>query len=116
MNLIKPSFLLLLLLLIFTISISSISSFQSDELLADDEEFGLEGGRSPDLDLTVTPPSPIQSRPQSTPQAARKRSSDSDSDSRVQFAIEHAFGDSDEFSAAGTFTARLKTSANGGQV
>ncbi|KAL7148447.1 hypothetical protein ABFS83_06G179100 [Erythranthe nasuta] len=85
------------------------SSFQSDELLLDDDEFGLEGGRSPDP-LTVT-------RPVSTQSPTRRRSSDSssDPDSKIQFTLEHAFGDSD-FSPAGTFSARLKTSAHGGQT
>ncbi|KAL7586048.1 uncharacterized protein LOC111903003 [Lactuca sativa] len=105
----------LILLLLFTLLIVSNSSFQSDELLVDDEEFGLEGGRSPDIDVTVSSP-PVISLPHSPPQPTRKRSADSESDSRVQFALEHAFEDSDEFSAAGTFTARLKTSAHGGQI
>ncbi|PWA78003.1 hypothetical protein CTI12_AA049180 [Artemisia annua] len=101
--------LLLLLITLITISssISPSSSFQSDELIADDEEFGLEGGRD------VIPPPQIQSPP---PKASRKRSSDSESDSRLQFALEHAIGENDEFTHAGTFTARLKTSAHGGQV
>ncbi|XP_076882194.1 uncharacterized protein LOC143530587 [Bidens hawaiensis] len=96
---------ILLLLLLFLFSLSNSSAFQSDELLADDEEFGLEGGRSPD----VSSPQ-IQSPPQPT---TRK---DSESDSRIQFLLEHAFGDSSEFSAAGTFTARIKTSPHGGQT
>ncbi|KAK9075131.1 hypothetical protein SSX86_003451 [Deinandra increscens subsp. villosa] len=102
MELTKPSILLLL----FALLISSNLAFESDELIADDEEFGLEGGRSPQ----------IPSRSQSPPKPTRKRSADSESDSRVQFALEHAFGDSSEFSVAGTFTARLKTSAHGGQI
>lgn len=105
----------LILLLLFTLLIVSNSTFQSDELLVDDEEFGLEGGRTPDLDITASSP-PVVSLPHSPPQPIRKRSADSESDSRVQFALEHAFEDSDEFSAAGTFTARIKTSAHGGQV
>ncbi|XP_071711042.1 uncharacterized protein [Rutidosis leptorrhynchoides] len=112
MKFIKSSILLLFLTLI----ISSSSSFQSDELLADDEEFGLEGGRTPDIDLTISSSPQIQSRPNSTPKPTRKRSTESDSDSRVQFALEHAFGDSSDFSVAGTFTARIKTSAHGGQT
>ncbi|OVA11053.1 hypothetical protein BVC80_1741g27 [Macleaya cordata] len=94
----------------------SSSAFQSDELLQDDEEFGLEGGLparpSPDLDYIknpiLSPPIPHQT--------TRKSSiSDHDSDSKVQFSLEHAFGDSD-FSPAGTFTARLKTWSHGGQT
>lgn len=101
------SFLLLLNLCFFLATTSS--AFQSDELLADDEEFGLEGGRSPEPSITT--------RPTSTQQPTRKRSFDSgsDLDSKTQFQLEHAFGDSD-FSPAGTFSARLKTSAHGGQV
>lgn len=86
----------------------SSSAFQSDELLIEDEEFGLESRGSPDLVYSA----------RSTPQASthgRKRSSNSDSDSKVQFLLEHAFGDSD-FSTAGTFTARLKTWNHGGQT
>ncbi|KAK1441573.1 hypothetical protein QVD17_07575 [Tagetes erecta] len=94
-----------IVIVLLTLSISSISSFQSDELVADDEEFGLEGGRSP----------PITSRSYSSP-IPRKRSTDSESDSRLQIVLEHAFGDSDDFSVAGTFTARLKVSAHGGQT
>ncbi|XP_028095274.1 uncharacterized protein LOC114295252 isoform X2 [Camellia sinensis] len=90
---------------------SSLGAVQSDKLLVDDEEYGLEGGRSPPDLLTSTSPSasavPISSR--------RRRSSDLDSDSKVQFSLEHAFGDS-HFSLAGTFTARLKTSSHGSRT
>ncbi|KAJ8563144.1 hypothetical protein K7X08_031596 [Anisodus acutangulus] len=89
------------LLLILTTSFG----FQSDELLADDEEFGLEGG--------------IRSRsdPNNVKLSTRKKSSGSvsDSDSKIQFTLEHAFGDSD-FSPAGTFTARLKSSSHASQT
>ncbi|KAA8538774.1 hypothetical protein F0562_025466 [Nyssa sinensis] len=108
------------LCLCFSLLVSSPSlAFQSDELLVDDEEFGLEGGRSPDLDLDLTtstrssPPPPPQATTRT--QATRKKSSDPDSDSKVQFSLDHAFGDSD-FSPAGTFTARLKTGSHGGQT
>ena len=97
-----------LLLLSFTLLFSSLSAFQSDELLVDDEQFGIGKRPSPELDLSVSSSSSPSIKP------VRKRSADSNSDSRVQFALEHAFGDSDDFSAAGTFTARLKT--YGGQV
>ncbi|KAK2979384.1 hypothetical protein RJ640_016792 [Escallonia rubra] len=94
------------LLLCFSLLVTSSFAFQSDELLLEDEEFGLEGGpRSSDLDLTVTPRSPPS---QPAPSTTRRRSADPDSDSKVQFSLEHAFGDSD-FSAAGAFSARLKT-------
>ncbi|TQD80477.1 hypothetical protein C1H46_033990 [Malus baccata] len=103
--------------LIFVISavlcFTVAAAFQSDELLVDDEEFGLEGGlhtKSPDLTFTrSTPPPP------STTASTRKRFSDPDSDSKIQFQLHHAFGDSD-FSPAGTFSARLKTWNHGGQT
>lgn len=41
--------------------------------------------------------------------------SDSDSDSKIQITLEHAFGDSDFFPAA-TFSARLKTWSHGAQT
>ncbi|KAH7867106.1 hypothetical protein Vadar_028871 [Vaccinium darrowii] len=101
------SFVLCLALLFFR----SASAFQSDELLAEDEEFGLEGGRSPpNLDLTLS-----SSRSVPFSQPTRRRSSDPDSDSKIQFPLEHAFGESDFF-PAGTFTARLKTWSHGGQT
>lgn len=90
------------LLLILTTS----RGFQSDELLVDDEEFGLEGGIRSRSD-----PNNVHT---ATPQPTRKRLVP-DSDSKIQFPLEHAFGDSD-FSPAGTFTARLKTSSHGSQV
>ena len=92
------------LLLILTTS----SGFQSDELLVDDEEFGLEGGiRS----RSRSDPNNVNA---ATPQSIRKRLV-SDSDSKIQFPLEHAFGDSN-FSRAGTFTARLKSSSHGSQM
>ncbi|GMP67867.1 hypothetical protein CsSME_00027708 [Camellia sinensis var. sinensis] len=99
---------------------SSSLAFQSDELLLDDEEFGLEGARSPpDLQLTTPtrsiPPPPATVTPSQPTSPARTKSSDPGPDSKVQFPLEHAFGDSD-FSPAGTFTARLKTWSHGGQT
>jgi len=103
-------------LLIFCLLTPHSLSFQSDELLVDDEEFGLEGAPVrpvPDVDSPrFTTPSPL---PTTTTTTTRRRSSDSDSDSKVQFTLEHAFGDS-EFTPAGTFTARLKSGPHGGQV
>ncbi|XP_073013328.1 uncharacterized protein [Typha latifolia] len=98
----------LLLLLALPLLFSSSCSFESDELLLqDDEEF--EGFRSPGPDhvkATRPPPTPIR----------RRADLDSPSDSKaIQFPLEHAFGDSD-FSAAGTFTARLKSWSHGGQT
>ncbi|KAJ4870349.1 ER membrane protein complex subunit 10 protein [Raphanus sativus] len=54
------------------------------------------------------------SPPKQTP-SIRRRYSDPDLDSKIQFTLEHAFGDSD-FSSAGTFSARLKTWSHGGQT
>ncbi|XP_041995321.1 ER membrane protein complex subunit 10-like [Salvia splendens] len=95
-------FILNIVLLLATTSFA----FQSDELLVDDDEFGLEGARLPDP--------PPETRPVTS---ARRRAAESgsDLDSKIQFQLEHAFGDSD-FSPAGTFTARLKTWPNGGQT
>ncbi|KAM1039242.1 hypothetical protein ACFX13_034538 [Malus domestica] len=96
------------------LSTTVAAAFQSDELLMDDEEFGLEGGlhtKSPDLTYTKSTPTPAS--PTTSP--TRKRFSDPDSDSKIQFQLHHAFGDSD-FSPAGTFSARLKTWNHGGQT
>ncbi|KAG6647484.1 ER membrane protein complex subunit 10 [Carya illinoinensis] len=102
-------------LFILSIFFSPTLSFRSDELLIDDEEFGLEGGvqaqpLSPDLVNTRSSPPPATATT-----TTRKKYSDTDSDSKIQFLLEHAFGDS-EFSSAGTFTARLKTWNHGGQT
>ncbi|KAL0730999.1 hypothetical protein Bca4012_027093 [Brassica carinata] len=86
----------------FSLIISSSLAFQSDELLVDDDEFGLEGAKP-------------QSSSSSSPTTIRKRYSDPDLDSKVQFTLEHAFGDSD-FSPAGTFSARLKSWSHGGKT
>ncbi|CAF1900583.1 unnamed protein product [Brassica napus] len=74
---------------------------RESELLVDDDEFGLEGAKP-------------QSTQQQTP-TTRKRYSDPDSDSKVQFTLEHGFGDS-HFSPAGTFSARLKSWSHGGKT
>jgi hypothetical protein len=103
------------LLLTLFLLLSSSLAFQSDELFIDDEEFGLEGGL-PDLaHIRSSQPPPNSPPPTTTTTTTRKRYSDSDLDSKIQFSLEHAFGDSD-FSPAGTFTARLKTWNHGGQV
>ncbi|KAM7273651.1 hypothetical protein ACFE04_028315 [Oxalis oulophora] len=99
----KKVVLLALLVLLYTSS-SSSHAFQSDELVIEDEEFGLEGRQSSSL-------SPTPTRSATT----RKRFADSDSDSKIQFTLEHAFGDSD-FLPAGTFSARLKPLSQGGQT
>ncbi|KAJ3671515.1 hypothetical protein LUZ60_007594 [Juncus effusus] len=93
-----------LLLLLF---ISPSLSFQSDELLLDDDD-EFEG---------VARPSPV------SPPVRRSRpdldlSSTSDSKS-VQFNLEHSLNGDSEFSVAGAFTARLKSwslAGHGGQT
>ncbi|XP_073020006.1 uncharacterized protein [Primulina eburnea] len=97
----------ILLSVVLFLSITTSYGFQSDELPVDDEKFGLEGGRSPDPVGSTRPVSPTPS--------ARMRSLDSssDPDSKVQFTLEHAFGES-EFSPAGSFSGRLKTWSHGG--
>ncbi|XP_020219510.1 ER membrane protein complex subunit 10 [Cajanus cajan] len=92
-----------------TLLLTCALGFQSDELLLDDDEFGIEGGRSFDSDSHHQPPA--------TATTSRKRFSDSASasDSKIQFPLQHAFGDSD-FSDAGNFSARLKTWSHGGQT
>ncbi|KAJ4838966.1 hypothetical protein Tsubulata_017368 [Turnera subulata] len=106
-----------LVTLFFTLSLlfSPLLAFQSDELLVDDEEFGLEGApsRSPDPVHTASP-SPTTSTTTTTTTTPRRKYSDPDSDSKIQFTLDQAFGDSN-FSAAGTFSARLKASTHGGQ-
>eukprot|EP00268_Persea_americana_P005640 TRINITY_DN11909_c0_g2_i1.p1 TRINITY_DN11909_c0_g2~~TRINITY_DN11909_c0_g2_i1.p1 ORF type:complete len:307 (+),score=47.81 TRINITY_DN11909_c0_g2_i1:250-1170(+) len=104
-------FFCLSLFFILFFSCSCISSaFQSDELLHDDDEF--EGVRSTDFDHL---------NPKSSPITRRRSSSDPDSssissDSKIQFSLDHAFGDGSDFSPAGTFTARLRTLNHGGQT
>lgn len=101
---------------ILTISLllSPSLSFQSDELLLDDDEFeGLPKNHPSDLPRPTTPPPPTPTATTTT--TTRRRSADSDVDSKLQFTLEHAFGDS-QFSHAGTFSARLKTWSHGGQT
>ncbi|KAL5990863.1 hypothetical protein ACLOJK_011768 [Asimina triloba] len=108
------SALLLLSALLFSSSFSSALPFQSDEL-HDDDEFGLVGGKSPpDVDgdgaYAADPKPYVRNLPTAS-------DSSSSSDSKVQFSLEHAFGDSDgeDFAPAGIFTARLRILHHGGQ-
>ncbi|KAK9735826.1 hypothetical protein RND81_04G231000 [Saponaria officinalis] len=100
------------LLFLLTLSLLHHHSlaFQSDEL--DEDEFIVDGGAdsspAPEFDLRRSTTSP-------SPSMRRRRSSDMDVDSKLQFTLEHSFGDS-EFSDAGTFSARLKTWSHGGQT
>ncbi|KAE9617695.1 hypothetical protein Lal_00018509 [Lupinus albus] len=107
----RSVFLLSLTLFFLTFSLSI--AFQSDELLLDDEEFGLEGGNS---NSRASKPTTVDSTPSSPPSISRKRFSDSSStDSKIQFSLQHAFGDSG-FSEAGNFSARVKTWSHGAQT
>ncbi|KAG7588892.1 hypothetical protein ISN44_As07g012130 [Arabidopsis suecica] len=106
----KLTLLFFLSILIFSSSIA----FQSDELLVDDDEFGLEGAKPRSTDLHTSSSSSPQQQ-QQTPTIRRRYSDPTDLDSKVQFTLEHAFGDSD-FSPAGTFSARLKTWSHGGKT
>ncbi|XP_042379279.1 ER membrane protein complex subunit 10-like [Zingiber officinale] len=92
------------------LSISFAAGFQSDELMQDDEEFGLEGGRpAADPQLYIPTQTPVRRRPELDLLAG---SSDSKS---IQFSLEHELG-TPGFSPAGTFTARLKSWSHGGQT
>ncbi|KAL9233518.1 hypothetical protein vseg_008504 [Gypsophila vaccaria] len=104
----KLSFSLLAVFLVITLSLLHNSgAFQSDEL--DEDEFIVDSPpSSPSQDADLRRSSP-------TPAVRRRRSSDADVDSKVQFTLEHSFGDS-EFSDAGAFSARLKTWSHGGQT
>ncbi|XP_065874966.1 uncharacterized protein [Euphorbia lathyris] len=115
---------MLAFLFVLSLLASSFHAFQSDELLVDDEEFGLEGApqqphqRSSDPAYTRSSPIHSTGTPTTTtasPSSAKRKFSDPDSDSKIQFTLEHAFGDSD-FVPAGTFSARLKTWSHGGQT
>ncbi|CAH1436761.1 unnamed protein product [Lactuca virosa] len=96
-----------LLLLSFALLVSSSSAFQSDELIVDDEQF--DSNERPSHEFVSSSSPSISSGSHSPPKPIRKTSAEPDSDFRVQFALEHAFGDSEDFSVAGTFTARLKS-------
>lgn len=84
------------------------SSFQSDELLDEDEEWGLIGvPKIEEVTSSRTLEAPRRSGPAST--------NGQSADSKVQFQLEHAFGESD-FTPAGVFTARLRNLPHGGQT
>ncbi|KAJ8476416.1 hypothetical protein OPV22_020143 [Ensete ventricosum] len=102
---------LALFALVILLPIWIARGFRSDELLQDDEEFGLEGGRpAADPELPTNPfRPPIRRKPD-----LDLPSGSADSKS-VQFSLEHNLGAS-EFSPAGTFTARLKSWSHGGQT
>ncbi|KAF0896148.1 hypothetical protein E2562_019642 [Oryza meyeriana var. granulata] len=87
------------------------ATFQSDELvLHDDDEFeGAGAGARP----TPTPPAAVSSRGRSGDAAVGAASGHAES-SAVQFALEHDLGAG--FVPAGSFSARLKSSAHGSQT
>ncbi|MCL7023089.1 hypothetical protein MKW94_020123 [Papaver nudicaule] len=95
--------------------VSCVIAFQSDELLQDDEEFGLEGGLPHPVHLDLDSTNNIKIPIITPPVIPSIRKSVDDSDSKIQFTLEHAFGDSD-FVPTGTFTARLKSWSHGGQT
>jgi ER membrane protein complex subunit 10 len=102
---------LLLALLSVVLSFSLASAFQSDELvLNDDDEFEGLGAR---LASPSPPAAPVVS--------SRRRSADASSagageSNVVQFTLEHDLGDGKGFVPAGSFSARLKSTAHGSQV
>ncbi|KAK3118565.1 hypothetical protein QOZ80_9BG0701590 [Eleusine coracana subsp. coracana] len=102
---------LLLALLAAVLSFSLASAFQSDELvLNDDDEFEGVGAR---------PASP--SPPAAPAVSSRRRSTDASpagagESNAVQFTLEHDLGDGKGFVPAGSFSARLKSTAHGSQT
>mgnify|MGYP000559519799 CR=1 len=103
------SHLLLLLLLFLLCGIPRVIPFQSDELQQQQQQEN--GEEDEDEDTTTTNTNVIEQVV-----TARVRSSASPPDSKIQFEIQHSFGDSD-FSPAGSFSARLRNSLlHGGQV
>ncbi|KAF8701649.1 hypothetical protein HU200_033491 [Digitaria exilis] len=108
-----PRRFLLALSAVLLLSFSlTAAAFQSDELLLnDDEEFEGVGARP----ATPSPPAAP------TVSSSRRRSAEATSagvgeSNAVQFTLEHDLGGGEGFTPAGTFSARLKTSAHGTQV
>ncbi|KAL5774739.1 hypothetical protein ACOSP7_012296 [Xanthoceras sorbifolium] len=110
-----PKEALSLFALFFLLFFSNSSAFESDELLVDDEEFGLEGGQPQQHQPQVRLTEPTATTTTRSSMTSRRKFLDPDSDSNIQFSLEHAFGDSD-FVSTDTFSARLRTSNHGGQV
>ena len=111
----RRSLLVLLSLLLLLAHSLSISAFQSDELLLhDDDEFE---GASP----SSTPSRPASTAPVAS-SSPRRRSADAtqavgaSESNTVQFTLEHNLGAGVGFTPAGSFSARLKSSAHGSQV
>ncbi|CAL4993801.1 unnamed protein product [Urochloa decumbens] len=107
----RRALLALAALLLLSLSLTA-SAFQSDELvLNDDEEFEGVGAR-PSAPSPPTAPSVTSSRRRSADAA----SAGAGESNALQFTLEHDLGNGKGFVPAGTFTARLKTSAHGSQT
>ncbi|XP_052137501.1 uncharacterized protein LOC127755931 isoform X2 [Oryza glaberrima] len=105
----RPRLLPLLLLLALSLSLAAASAFQSDELLLhDDDEFEGAGARP-----TPGPPAPAAAAVSSSRRRPGDSSAAAAESSAVQFALEHDLGAG--FVPAGSFSARLKSSAHGSQ-
>ncbi|EAY80549.1 hypothetical protein OsI_35730 [Oryza sativa Indica Group] len=106
----RPRLLPLLLLLALSLSLAAASAFQSDELLLhDDDEFEGAGARP-----TPGPPAPAAAAVSSSRRRPGDSSAAAAESSAVQFALEHDLGAG--FVPAGSFSARLKSSAHGSQT
>jgi hypothetical protein len=113
-------------LLFFVLGLTSryVSSFKSDELPEDDEEWGFVGretgstfggGRGERVAQGSSSNEGDKRRSGSTTAAPTSPAVDASGDKKIQFDLEHSFGDS-EFTPAGSFSARLRASTHGRQV
>jgi hypothetical protein len=113
-------------LLFFFLGLTSryVSSFKSDELPEDDEEWGFVGretgstfggGRGERVAQGSSSNEGDKRRSGSTTAAPTSPAVDASGDKKIQFDLEHSFGDS-EFTPAGSFSARLRASTHGRQV
>ncbi|XP_048569719.1 ER membrane protein complex subunit 10-like [Triticum urartu] len=102
------------LLLLLSHFLSLAAAFQSDELLLhDDDEFeGTRASSTPSLRPPSTPPV-VSSRRRSADATQAAGASESNT---VQFTLEHDLGAGLGFGPAGSFSARLKSSAHGSQT